>query len=134
MNFRTWLLLVCLVSPAVRAQNANGPPFIAVHGSAKTEVVPDLFPLKLTLQDTSKDLAATQASIESLASKILEIAKSQGVAGDDVAVGNLSISPDTHYDDNTYKETYLGNEYQRDPPSAGQGAEVQHARNAPCSG
>jgi hypothetical protein len=42
-----------------------------VHGKAKAEVVPDIFPLEITLKDTSKDAAKTQALIEGHAARIL---------------------------------------------------------------
>ena len=114
MSVRKILLLACLASGPVAAENADGPPFIAVHGTARTEVVPDIFPLKLTLVETSKDLAATQATIESLARKLIDVAKGQGIASDDFSIGNLSIEPKTQYEDNSNKEIFLGNEYSRE--------------------
>ena len=41
------MLLLCAFG--LQAQTISGEPFIAVHGKAKAEVVPDIFPLEITL-------------------------------------------------------------------------------------
>ncbi len=104
---------VLLVVGNVRAQ-AGGTPFIAVHGEAKADVVPDVFPVELTLKETSTDAAATQAKIETLAKNILAITGKMQVADGDTTVSNLDISPEYKYDGNTEKQVFLGNTYQRE--------------------
>jgi len=95
------------------AQAANDKPFIAVHGEAKTDVVPDIFPVELTLKKTSMDAAATQAEIESLAKNILSITEKMQVETSDVDVSNLDISPEYDWDDKTDKQVFQGNTYER---------------------
>lgn len=98
----------------VQAQSIGGTPFIAVHGKAKTEVVPDIFPLSITLKDTSLDAAKTQALIEGYARQVIELTSSMKMADDDVDVSNLSISPEYRYDDRDDKQIFLGNTYRRE--------------------
>jgi len=107
-------LLVFLVANAAFAQNIGGSPYIAVHGQAKVEVVPDIFPLEVTLTEVSKDTAAAQGRIESLARTIIGLAQAQNIPDKDVEVGNLSINPETDYDEKNEKQIFLGNDYTRE--------------------
>lgn len=102
-----------LSAPLVMAQGTGGPPYIAVHGSANVSVVPDIFPLVVTLVETSKDTAGTQARIEGLATSVLAVAREQSVTDADLKVGSLSIEPAMEYDEATRKRIFLGNEYKR---------------------
>lgn len=106
--------LSLLFAQAAFAQNVGGSPYIAVHGEARMEVVPDIFPLEITLKETSKDAAASQERIESLAQSIVDLTKQQGVADADINVGNLSVSPEIEYDEDTEKQVFLGNNYERE--------------------
>ena len=112
---RRYLVFAFLLSlaPAVSAQGVVGSPYIAVHGTAKTTVVPDVFPLVVTLEQTSKDSAATQARIEALAKAVINVGKATDVADADMKVGNLSIVPSWDYDEATRKRVFAGNAYQR---------------------
>ena len=76
------VLLLCAFG--LQAQTISGEPFIAVHGKAKAEVVPDIFPLEITLKDTSEDAARSQALIEGHAARILATIKQMKVADADV--------------------------------------------------
>lgn len=106
---------VLMVAPQIAlAQGIEGSPYIAVHGRAQMEVVPDIFPLQITLAETSVDTAATQERIESLAGRIVELARAQNIPDEDVVVGNLSINPATKYDEKAEREIFIGNEYERD--------------------
>ena len=98
---------------AAHAQSISGAPFIAVHGKAKAEVVPDIFPLAITLKDTSLDAAKTQAVIEAHADRILATTKQMKLPDSDVTVSNLSVSPEYRYDRQTEKQVFLGNVYVR---------------------
>lgn len=98
----------------VQAQSIGGSPFIAVHGKAKTEVIPDIFPVTITLKDTSLDTAATQALIEGDARKIIDRTQSMKMASGDVDVSNLSVSPEYRWDDKERKQVFLGNTYRRE--------------------
>ncbi len=97
----------------VQAQSIGGSPFIAVHGKAKAEVVPDVFPLQVTLKDTSLDAAATQAQIEAHAQRVVDLAKTMKMADRDVEIANLSVSPEYRWDDKEDKQVFLGNTYAR---------------------
>jgi uncharacterized protein len=113
-NKMMWVLsLLVAFVPVASAQGVSGVPFIAAQGEARAEVVPDIFPLKVTLTETSMDAAATQKKIEALASDIIETAKMMNVAEDDITVGNLVISIEERYDDKTEQEIFVGNSYER---------------------
>jgi len=113
MMMRSIVVLALLMSPVAFAQGISGPPYIAVHGDAKMDVVPDIFPLEVTLKETSTDTASTQAKIESLAKTIVDLASSENIPDADVAVSNLSISPEIKYDDKSETQIFLGNTYER---------------------
>lgn len=95
------------------AQSIGGSPFVAVHGKAKTEVVPDVFPLEITLKDTGLDASALQAQIESHAQQVVALTKAMRMADRDVDVSNLSVSPEYRWDDKEDKQVFLGNTYAR---------------------
>ena len=109
-----FLFAAMAIGSQASAQAINGAPFIAVHGEAREEVVPDLFPLEVTLSETSIDAAGTQARIETLAGQVLAIADRLKVKDADLTVANLTISPDYKYDDETSKQIFLGNTYVRE--------------------
>ena len=106
-------LALLLVSVAAPAQSISGSPYIAVHGKAKTQVVPDVFPLQIVLKDTSLDAAKTQALIEGYASQVVDLTKKMEMDGRDVTISNLSVSPEYRYDDKDEEQVFLGNTYQR---------------------
>ena len=106
-------LALLLVSVAAPAQSISGSPYIAVHGKAKTPVVPDVFPLQIVLKDTSLDAAKTQALIEGYASQVVDLTKKMEMDGRDVTISNLSVSPEYRYDDKDEEQVFLGNTYQR---------------------
>jgi uncharacterized protein YggE len=97
----------------VQAQSITGSPFLAVHGKANTEVVPDIFPLSITLRETSMDGAAAQGLIEGYAEQIVALTQTMKMADRDVQVSNLSTSPEYRYDDGDDKQIFLGNTYER---------------------
>lgn len=115
MNIRLGLLLAIMaVSVPAAAQSISGAPYLAVHGEAREEVVPDLFPLALSLSETSKDISGTQERIEALAMQILAIADRMKIAESDLTVANLAISPEYDYDNEKEEQIFLGNSYQRE--------------------
>ena len=97
----------------VQAQSISGSPYIAVHGKAKTQVVPDVFPLEITLKETSLDAAKTQTLIEGYASQIVALTQEMKMEDRDVTVSNLSVSPEYRFDDKDEEQVFLGNTYQR---------------------
>lgn len=102
-----------LGSVGVQAQSIGGSPFIAVHGKAKAEIVPDIFPLEITLKDTSQDAAKSQALIEGHAQRILQTVKQMRLPDADVTVSNLNVSPEYRYDREAEKQVFVGNVYRR---------------------
>jgi uncharacterized protein len=107
------LSLTAALAPAAMAQSLSTAPFIAAQGQARTEVVPDIFPLKVTLTETSLDASATQKKIESLASGIVATAREMAVSEDDITVGNLEIDVEQRYDEKTDNQVFVGNRYER---------------------
>lgn len=106
-------LVLALSVLGAQAQSISGQPFIAVHGKAKTEVVPDVFPLEITLKDTSLDAATTQAQIEGHAQQVVALTKAMKMADRDVEISNLSVSPEYRWDDKEDRQVFLGNTYAR---------------------
>ena len=108
-----FLAVLLLGAFNAQAQSISGSPFIAVHGKAKTQVVPDVFPLQIVLKDTSLDAAKTQALIEGYASQVMDLTKKMEMDDVDVVISNLSVSPEYRYDDKDEEQVFLGNTYQR---------------------
>lgn len=109
-----WVALVLAFAGMAQAQAISGEPYVAVRGSASQEVTPDLFPLELTLEETSTNGAGTQARIEKLAGDLLALADAMGVKEEDLTVSNLEISPQYKYNDRTDEQVFLGNKYVRE--------------------
>lgn len=116
MTMKIGIALVVLISMmgVANAQSISGSPFIAVHGKAKTEVVPDVFPLEIMLKDTSLDTAKTQALIEGYANQVVALTKKMEMEDRDVTISNLSVAPEYRYDDKDDKQVFLGNTYERE--------------------
>lgn len=108
-----FLVAAMAIGGQAAAQAISGAPYVAVHGEANREVVPDIFPIEVTLSETSTD-PAVQGKIESLAATILEVADQMKVPAADLSLPNLSISPNYDYDDKLEKQIFLGNTYQRE--------------------
>jgi uncharacterized protein YggE len=115
MNFKC---LVCFavglaLSLPVNAQTFAGRPFLSVKGHAKARVKPDLFPIELTIVELGMDPGRSQRTVEDLSRVALEAAQKQGLPDVDIEVGNLSISPQTEWNDKTEEDVFQGNEYER---------------------
>lgn len=104
------LLLCC---SQTNAQSVGGQPFIAVQGEAKIDVVPDRFPIRVTISDKSIDTAKTQAKVEEIAGRVFESIKSFELDPADIDIGNLEIDPDFTYDQKLKTQVFVGNEYVR---------------------
>lgn len=109
-----WLvwLLVAVSAPCV-AQSPEGKPFIAAQGQARTDVVPDRFPLKVTLSDTGMDAAKARAKVEGLAEAVVASAAQMAIPDKDVEVRNLSVEPVEEWNDKTEEDVFKGNKYER---------------------
>jgi uncharacterized protein YggE len=113
MRFAFVTLCLLLAAPAISVAQVPDRPYLAVQGHAETIVVPDLFPVEITLSDTSANAAASQALVEDLARKVLAATNSLGVKDADVEIGNLRVAPETRWDKVAEKNVFLGNEYER---------------------
>ncbi len=111
---RACIFFALLAPNLALAQTFQGKPFLSVQGHAEAKVRPDVFPLTLTLKQTSTDAAKSQALIEGLARSLLKTVADLHVADSDISVGNLSISPETKYDNDHEREVFLGNTYERE--------------------
>lgn len=106
-------LVLFALSGGLSAQNISGPANIAVQGQARIQVIPDIFPLEVTLEETSLNQAATQKKIEGLAQQVVDLAEKMRIPDNDITVGNLSIDTEEDWDDETDERVFKGNTYQR---------------------
>jgi uncharacterized protein YggE len=114
LSIRSAILFLVLTVPASgAAQNFSGKPFLSVQGRAEARVKPDVFPIEITLNETSMDSAAAGARIERLAQGVVAAAEKLEVGGADIEIGNLSISPETKWNEDRDEEIFLGNSYER---------------------
>ncbi|MFT3806995.1 SIMPL domain-containing protein [Arenimonas sp.] len=107
------LLIAVLGSPVAFAQNIAGRPFIAVRGHAEVRVVPDVFPVAVTFSDTQMDGGKAQATVEQLVATVIAKAKARGLEDADLSIGNLLVTADSEYDDESEKSKFTGTKYQR---------------------
>lgn len=105
--------LLLLAATASRAQEPFNAPFLAVQGRSEMRVVPDLFPLYVTIQDKSLEPAKAQQAVEAAARLVLDRVRQLGLQDADIELGNVEVRPDTRYDNATGKETFLGTNYAR---------------------
>lgn len=95
-------------------QVIQGAPSISVNGYATLEVVPDLFPVSLALEETSEDVAAAQSVIEGLAARIVAVTDEMKIPPGDISVGGLRIEPQSDFDETTRRDVFRGNSYSRE--------------------
>lgn len=107
------LVAFAVVSPAVRAQSVGGTPFLAVHGVAEVDVVPDIFPVSVEIAVTGMDVGKSQSEVEALTRRALDAGRALKLADADIRVGEMSISPREEYDAATRKQVFRGNRYSR---------------------
>jgi uncharacterized protein YggE len=114
MRMRHWILvLLFAASPLAQAQSVGGTPFLAVHGTADVDVVPDIFPVSVDVGVTGTDVAKSQALVEDLTRRALDSARGLKLADADIRVGEVSIYPQEDYDDESRKQVFRGNRYSR---------------------
>jgi uncharacterized protein len=113
MRIAIFLVLLATSESAV-AQSLSGAPFIAVHGRANVDVVPDTFPVSVSLSETSIETSKAQETVERLTVAVLAQVRALGVKDADISVGNVSIDPQSSYDQKAKKSVFLGNEYSRE--------------------
>ncbi|MCX7043191.1 MAG: SIMPL domain-containing protein [Gammaproteobacteria bacterium] len=106
-------VLALFLANAALAQTFTTKPFLSVQGHAEAKVKPDIFPVKVKLEEVGMNPAKSQVLVEDLAAKVLASAKAQGADDRNIDIGNLSISPETKWDDKTEKDVFLGNSYER---------------------
>ena len=109
---RVILLCFLFFSVSVAAQEPEKAPFLAVQGRAEMRVVPDLFPVVVTIADKALEPAKAQESVESAARQVIDAAQSLKLQDKDIELGNVQIRPEFKYDD-AGKETFLGTNYTR---------------------
>lgn len=109
------LVLLCLLATgSAFAQTTPNLPYLAVQGHATQTLVPDVFPVTITLSETSIDSAGAQSRVEGLARDVLAAAKRIGVEEADIVVGNLRVSPNMEWDEKREEQVFTGNLYQRE--------------------
>jgi uncharacterized protein YggE len=106
-------LLFACASAVACAQEPEHAPFLAIQGRAEMRVVPDLFPLVITIEDKSLEPNKAQEAVEAEARVVLERARRLKLPDADIELGNVRIRPDSRYDNDTGKETFLGTSYTR---------------------
>lgn len=104
--------LVLAASPAM-AQSVAGAPFLAVHGSSRIEIVPDIFPVQVEIADVGMQISKSQALVEELTRGMLAQARKQGLDDAGIRVGDLRISPQDEYEQAAQKQVFRGNRYER---------------------
>lgn len=105
-------LLGVMVPCLVQAQVPAGP-YIAVQGHAEVKLVPDVFPVDISISDTGMNAAASQELVEGLTRHVMATVGKLHVPDPDIQVSSLHVSPKTKWDRDHETNTFLGNEYER---------------------
>ena len=100
-------------SLTVNAQTIQGDPYVAVEGIAQEVVVPDRFPVSITLSEVSFDSSNARDVIESLSKQVVGAVESLKVDPRELKVSNIEVSSETDWDDDDGKEIFRGNRYER---------------------
>lgn len=101
------------MSAGVSAQVIDGPDYVYVSGEASTKVMPDKFPLGLSVSRTGQDVDAARRDIEEQVKAFVMQARQAGIEEDDIDVRDLNVERIEKEDDKSGKVTYIGHSVSR---------------------
>lgn len=109
MNMRMGLAFALMACAGVaNAQVIDGPDYVYVSGEASTKVMPDKFPVGLSVSRTSQDVDDARRNIEEQVKNFLAQARDAGIQEDDIDVRDLSVERIEKEDEKSGKVTYIG--------------------------
>ena len=114
MKMRMISVLILLASAcSAQAQVVNGPDYVYVSGQAATKVMPDMFPVNLSVSRTSQDVDDARRDIEEQVRRFVAQARDSGIKDDDMNVRDLRVERTENEDERSGKLTYLGHSISR---------------------
>ncbi len=87
------LLAALLVLPVATVWSATERS-VSVQAEAYVEAVPDTLQLQLSVKKTASSLAEAQAQVASIAAQVVQLARTNGVAADDIDSSQVSAYPE----------------------------------------
>ena len=100
--------MLLAVARMADAQVIDGPDYVYVSGEASTKVMPDKFPVGVSVSRTSQDVDAARRDIEEQVRNFVAQARDAGIQEDDINVQDLSIERLDKEDEKSGKVTYIG--------------------------
>jgi uncharacterized protein YggE len=107
------MLAASLLAPSLAGAQVPNGPYIAVQGHAEVKLVPDIFPVDISISDTSMNAGASQKLVEGLTREVMSAVAKLEVPDADIQLSSLHVSPQTKWDRDNEKQIFLGNEYER---------------------
>lgn len=101
----TVLLFVMTASLGIAEQERRT---LAVTGTAEVSVAPDICYMSFTVQTRHKSAAMAYRNNNELMNKVNEALKAEGIPPKDIQTIHFSISPQYHYEKDSYKEIFDG--------------------------
>ena len=98
---------------AANAQVIDGHDYIYVSGEASIKVMPDKFPVGLSVSRTSQDVDGARRDIEEQVRNFVAQARDAGIREDDIDVRDLSVERLEKEDEKSGKVTYIGHSVSR---------------------
>jgi uncharacterized protein YggE len=78
---------------AAAKDREENPRLISVTGEAKTEIVPDIVEVSLTVEVSDKNLNAAQKKNDEITAKLLQLAKTLGIDDKNVQTNYVNVQP-----------------------------------------
>jgi uncharacterized protein YggE len=97
MRFKALLVALILSSSLAHADGKNDIRLISVTGEAKTQVVPDIVEISLTVETTNKNLNIAQKNNDEIAAKLLNLTKALGIDPKNVQTNSVNMQPNYEY-------------------------------------
>jgi uncharacterized protein YggE len=107
------VLLGAFISAQLFAQALPSTPYVVVQGHAERTLAPDRFDINITVQTTSMSVSEASALVESKTSLIVQSLKALGLKPAQITATNISINPEYRYDNQSQKNTFIGNQVNR---------------------
>lgn len=109
MNMRMGLAVALMAFAGVaNAQVIDGPDYVYVSGEASTKVMPDKFPVGISVSRTSQDVDGARRDIEEQVRTFVAQAHDAGIQEDDIDVRDLTVERVEKEDEKSGKVTYIG--------------------------
>lgn len=109
LHSRAWSLFVAIALLTTSAAAlADAQPFVAATGDGRVEVAPDIAWLSFGVSARQPTVAAARDEVAGDVSRLIKLARDNGLADDQIATAALSVSPEFDWEPETRQRRLLG--------------------------